>query len=100
MAICTAAWLPSTSTGMPRACASFTTSLTGTMVPSAFDIWVIATSLVAVGQQLLEFLDQEIAFVVDRRPFDDGAMTLPQEMPGHDVGVVLHDRDHDLVAAP
>ncbi len=31
---------------MPRACASFTTSLTGTMVPSAFDICVTATSLV------------------------------------------------------
>ncbi len=43
---CTAPWLPSTSTGMPRACASLTTSLTGTMVPSAFDIWVMATSLV------------------------------------------------------
>ena len=43
---CTAPWLPSTSTGMPRACAIFTTSLTGTMVPSAFDICVIATSLV------------------------------------------------------
>ena len=25
-------------------------------------------------------------------------MTLAQEMPGHDVGVVLHDGQHDLVA--
>src|SRR5829696_8136203 len=72
IARCTAAWLPSTSTGMPRACASFTTSLTGTMVPSAF--------------------------VIDRRPFDHGAMALAQEVPGHDVGVMLHDGDHDLVA--
>ena len=31
---------------MPRSCASLTTSLTGTRVPSAFDICVIATSLV------------------------------------------------------
>ena len=83
---------------MPRAWASFTTSLTGTMVPSAFDICVIATSLVRERQQLLEFVDQEIAVVVDRRPFDHGAMALAQEMPGHDVGVVLHDREHDLVA--
>ena len=52
----------------------------------------------AIGQQLLELVDQEIAFVVDRRPFDDGAVTLPEEMPGHDVGMVLHDREHDLVA--
>ena len=85
---------------MPRACASLTTSLTGTMVPSAFDIWVIATSLGPRRQQLLEFVDQEIAFVVDRRPFDHGAMALPEEMPGHDVGMVLHDREHDLVALP
>ena len=68
------------------------------MVPSAFDICVIATSLVRVGQQLFELVDQEIAFVVDRRPFDDGAMAFPEEMPGHDVGMVLHDREHDLVA--
>ena len=52
----------------------------------------------AIGQQLLEFVDQEIAFVIDRRPLDDGAMPFPEEMPGHDVGMVLHDRDHDLVA--
>ena len=31
---------------MPRACASRTTSFTGTTVPSAFDMWVIATILV------------------------------------------------------
>jgi hypothetical protein len=51
-------------------------------------------------QQLLEFVDQEIAFVVDRRPFDHRAVALAQEMPGHDVGMVLHDREHDLVARP
>ena len=49
-------------------------------------------------EQLLEFVDQEIAFVVDRRPFDHRALALAQEMPGHDVGVMLHDREHDLVA--
>jgi hypothetical protein len=31
---------------MPRACAMRTISFTGTMVPSAFDMWVIATILV------------------------------------------------------
>ena len=49
-------------------------------------------------QQLLKFLDQEIAVIIDRCPFDHGAMALAQEVPGHDVGVVLHDREHDLVA--
>jgi len=52
----------------------------------------------AVGQQFFELVDQEIAFVIDRRPFDDGAMAFPEEMPGHDIGMVLHDREHDLVA--
>ena len=49
-------------------------------------------------QELLELVDQEIAVVVDRRPFDHGALPLAQEVPGHDVGMVLHDREHDLVA--
>ena len=49
-------------------------------------------------QKLLEFVEQEIAVVIDRRPFDDGALPLAQEMPRHDVGVVLHDRQHHLVA--
>ena len=34
----------------------------------------------------------------DRRPLEHGAVALAVEMPGHDVGVVLHDREHDLVA--
>ena len=49
-------------------------------------------------QQLLEFVDEEIALVVDRRPFDHRALALAQKMPRHDIGVVLHDREHDLVA--
>ena len=61
-------------------------------------MWVIATILVRGAEQLLEFVDQEIAVVIDRRPFDHGALPLAQEMPRHDVGMVLHDREHDLVA--
>ena len=49
-------------------------------------------------QELLEFVDQEGAVVGDRRPFDDGALPLAEEIPRHDVGVVLHDREDDLVA--
>ena len=77
-----------------------TISFTGTTVPSTFDICVMATILVRGDQQLLELVEQEVAVVVDRRPFDHGALALAQEMPRHDVGVVLHDREHDLVAAP
>ncbi len=44
--MCTALWLPSTSTGMPRACAMRQISLIGVTVPSAFDMCVMATSFV------------------------------------------------------
>src|SRR5262252_9516938 len=49
-------------------------------------------------QQLFEFVDQKTTFVVDRRPFDYRALPYAQEMPWHDIGVVLHDREDDLVA--
>ena len=48
--------------------------------------------------EFLEFVEQEISLVVDRRPLDHRALALAQEMPRHDVGVVLHDREDDLVA--
>ena len=41
--------------------------------------------------QLLELVEQEIAIIVDRRPFDDGALALAEKMPGHDVGMVLEE---------
>ncbi len=40
----------------------------------------------------------EPAIVGDRRELQHDALPLAQEMPGHDVGVVLHFREHDLVA--
>ena len=49
-------------------------------------------------KQLLEFLDEEIALLIDRRPLDHRALALAQEMPRHHVGMVLHDREHDLIA--
>ena len=51
-------------------------------------------------EQLLEFVEEEVAVVVDRHPFDHRALALAQEVPGHDVGMVLHDREDDLVALP
>jgi hypothetical protein len=60
-------------------------------------MWVIATILV---RELFVVLDQEVAVVVHRRPLDDGSAPLAQKMPGHDVGVVLHDREDDLVPLP
>ena len=40
------AWQPSTSATAPTSWALAITSLMGTMVPSAFDMWVMATILV------------------------------------------------------
>ena len=54
----------------------------------------------ARGEQRLEFVEQQLAVVGDRRPFQDRALPLLQEIPGHDVGMVLHDGKHDLVALP
>jgi hypothetical protein len=42
------------------------------MVPIAFDIWVSATTLVRARSAILELLDEEVAVLVDRRPFDHG----------------------------
>ena len=96
--MCTAAWAPSTSTGMPRACAMRTTSLIGTTVPSTFDMCVMATIRVRWREQAFELVEQELAESGDRRPFEHAALALAVEMPGHDVGMVLHDGEHDLVA--
>ena len=73
-------------------------SLIGVTVPSTFDMCVMATILVRGGQRPLELLEREGAVVVDVDPLQHRALALAQEMPGHDVGVVLHDREHDLVA--
>ena len=67
------------------------------MVPSAFDIMVIATILVRGRQQLGKFLNQKIAIIINRRPFNNGTLALPVEMPRHDVGMVLKDRENNLI---
>ena len=51
-------------------------------------------------EELLELLDEEVALIVHRRPLDHRALALAQEMPGHDVGMVLHDGEDDLVPLP
>ncbi len=39
----------------------------------------------ARGQKLLELIKEKIAVIVDGSPFDYGALTFAQKMPGHDV---------------
>ena len=52
----------------------------------------------ASGQQAFEFVASERAGVVDRCNLQDCAGRLAEHLPGHDVGMVLHLRDQDLVA--
>jgi hypothetical protein len=49
-------------------------------------------------QQFDETLDDQFTGRGDRRDFQFRAGTLTDELPRHDVGVVLHRRDQDLVA--
>ena len=53
----------------------------------------------ARAKQPLELIEQELASVRNRRPLDYRTKPLAQEVPRHDVGVVLQDRQHDLVAS-
>ena len=48
-------------------------------------------------QKPFELLDQQFPVVGDRRPLQDHTVTLAVEVPGYDVGVMLHDRQDDLV---
>ena len=50
-------------------------------------------------EELRVGLEDHVAAVVDRHHADHGAGSLGHHLPGHDVGVVLEFREHDLVAA-
>ena len=52
----------------------------------------------ALGEELLEFLERERPSSSTLDPFQDRALALAQEMPGDDVGMMLHHGQDDLVA--
>ncbi len=54
----------------------------------------------AGAKQALEFFQQQFARVVDRRHPQDGTRALARQLPRHDIGMVLHRADQDLVAGP
>ena len=45
-----------------------------------------------------EVIDIQRAVIADARPFQHRALPLAQEVPRHDVGVMLHLGEHDLIA--
>src|SRR5262245_1281764 len=52
----------------------------------------------ARAEQLLVPLEREFAVVVDGHDAQLRSLLFAQDLPGHDVGVVLHVRDDDLIA--
>ena len=68
-----------------------------TVASSTLDMWVSRHDLGMRRQQALEGLDIEPPVICDRRELQDHAQPLAQEMPGDDIGVVLHLGEQDLV---
>ena len=61
-------------------------------------MWVTVTSVGLFAERRLEGVDVESALFGDIHPFEHGTLPFPQELPGHDVGMVLHDRQDDFIA--
>ena len=73
-------------------------SATGLIVPSAFETCASATILRPLAEQLLERRDVERAVVANRRHDEPRARPLAEQLPRHDVRMVLEPRDQHLVA--
>src|SRR6516162_1693252 len=91
-----AAWLPSISTLAPAACAMRTMLSTGTTAPVTLATCVTATSLVR-GEMSAVKVAMSRPPVIDRHHPQVDADAVAQELPRHDVGVMLHHRDENLV---
>ncbi len=52
----------------------------------------------SLGQHLVELVERELALLVDLQVAEPGALLLAEDLPGHDVRVVLHVGDEHLVA--
>ena len=73
-------------------------SPTGLIVPSELDTWMIATSRVRASSSASNASSRARRASVDRHDAQRRAGLLAQQLPRHDVRVVLHLRDEDLVA--
>ena len=49
-------------------------------------------------QQPLKLIEQQLAAIIDRRDAQLRASLVAQDLPGHDIGVVLHRGDQHFVA--
>ena len=67
-------------------------------MPSTLEAWTSETTLVLGPMKFSSWSRRSRAVFVDVDVADDGALLLRDELPGHQVRVVLHDRQDDLVA--
>jgi hypothetical protein len=94
-----AACAPSMRTGTPRRVGQARRSrATGLMVPSAFETCVTRRASSAGRAAPRNSSIIERAGIVDRRHAQPRALSLAEHLPRHDVRVVLHLGDEDLVA--
>jgi hypothetical protein len=49
------------------------------------------------AEQLLVLIEQEFAAIIDRHHPQDRALLLAEDLPRHDIGVVFHGGDNDLI---
>ena len=94
---CGTAWHASTSTSAPAACAASASGRMSLIVPSTFDIALTARSL-APSRSAVEVAQVEAVVGGERDPAQLDAALGGEDVPRHDVGVVLHVREHDGVA--
>ena len=93
-----AACEPSTTVTMPRLRASRQISRTGLTVPSTLETWVDAEQLHLRRHRRVQRVEVERAVGRDLGDLDRRAGALGDQLPRHDVGVVLHAREQDRVA--
>ncbi len=67
-------------------------------MPRAFERWPTATIFVFGPKQLFKFLKLQLAPIVDRRNAQFCAFLFAQQLPRHNIRVMLHGSNQDLVA--
>ena len=97
--MCPALCAASTSVVTPSLRARAQSSATGLIVPSELEMCVKANSFTSRGEQLIQPAQIEQAVVAGHRQISElRAGAFGQQLPRHDVAVMLHFREQDFVA--
>ena len=96
--MCGTDWQASSTTSAPTSWARVVTASSGLTVPRTLDWWVSATTFVRSLSSSSRRGQVEPALVGDTEPAQRGTGADAELLPRHQVGVVLHLGDEDLVA--